>query len=282
MYMPKSLKKGETEQKMEYLFYLFIFIIGIVFGSFYTLAVYRIPKKEDILHTHSYCPECQHKLGFLDLIPLFSYAFLRGKCRYCGKKIRPRYFIIEFISGCFFVALAYLMKFNVENLTAIKAIDFSFMVLYFTYIILMAGIDKENRQIQKGVNIYGIAISIGYMIYLYIIEEPSIYRYGIYLMFSIVCLGLDSITFRKYAKHTYIYGLIITTIIMAIFTGEFVMYETVLTVLLAIAIYVAIKKIQNKRKKDKEPVFQKMQIGYMLGIANIAFFLFVMFCQRTF
>ena len=67
---------------MDYILYLIIFAMGITFGSFYTLAIYRIPKTEDILHTHSYCPNCQHKLGFWDLIPLFSYAFLGGKCRY--------------------------------------------------------------------------------------------------------------------------------------------------------------------------------------------------------
>ena len=41
--------------------YIIIFIIGTLFGSFYTLAVYRIPKRQDITHTHSYCPNCNHK-----------------------------------------------------------------------------------------------------------------------------------------------------------------------------------------------------------------------------
>ena len=46
---------------MEIFFYLIIFMIGITFGSFYTLAVYRIPNGQDITHTHSYCPKCKHK-----------------------------------------------------------------------------------------------------------------------------------------------------------------------------------------------------------------------------
>ena len=96
---------------MDYILYIFIFAIGITFGSFYTLAVYRIPKTQDILHTHSYCPKCGHKLGFFDLIPLFSYIFLGAKCRYCGDKIRPRYFIIELLSGLFFMLLSFLMNF---------------------------------------------------------------------------------------------------------------------------------------------------------------------------
>ena len=136
---------------MDIFFYIIIFIIGILFGSFYTLAVYRIPKGQDITHTHSYCPKCEHKLGFLDLIPVFSYIFLGGKCRYCKEKIRPRYFIIEIISGIFFVIVAYLMGLSIEKLNIISIIDYAFIVLYFTFIVLMAGIDKEKVKINKSV-----------------------------------------------------------------------------------------------------------------------------------
>ena len=92
---------------MNAIFYIAIFIIGTVFGSFYTLAVYRIPKRQDITHTHSYCPKCEHKLGFFDLIPVWSYIFLGGKCRYCKEKIRPRYFILEALSGILFFSIIY-------------------------------------------------------------------------------------------------------------------------------------------------------------------------------
>ena len=129
---------------MEIIFYILIFIIGSLFGSFYTLAIYRIPKKQDITHTHSYCPNCNHKLGLLDLIPIFSYIFLLGKCRYCKEKIRPRYLIIEILSGVLFLLIAYLTNFNLETLSTSTIIQYSFMVLYITFIILMAGIDKEK------------------------------------------------------------------------------------------------------------------------------------------
>ena len=107
---------------MEALFYILIFIIGITFGSFYTLSVYRIPKGEDLTHTHSYCPNCKHKLNIFDLIPVFSYIFLGGKCRYCKQKIRPRYLILETISGLFFVIIAYLMGLSIYSLEITKII----------------------------------------------------------------------------------------------------------------------------------------------------------------
>ena len=131
--------------------YIIIFIIGTLFGSFYTLAVYRIPKRQDITHTHSYCPNCNHKLGFLDLIPILSYIFLGGKCRYCKQKIRPRYLILEATSGFFFVVMAILMGLGIYNLDKFIIIEYVFFVLYFTFIVLMAGIDKEYRTINKPV-----------------------------------------------------------------------------------------------------------------------------------
>ncbi len=122
---------------MNLFLYLLLFMIGTLFGSFYTLAVYRIPKRQDIIHTHSYCPNCNHKLGFLDLIPIISYLFLKGKCRYCKQKIRPRYLILEMLSGMLFVLIAFLMKFNMENLNGIMVAQYCFLILYMTFIILI-------------------------------------------------------------------------------------------------------------------------------------------------
>lgn len=264
---------------MDFIFYILIFIIGTVFGSFYTLAVYRIPKRQDITHTHSYCPKCEHKLGFWDLIPVWSYIFLGGKCRYCKEKIRPRYFILETMSGIIFLAVAYFMKLNIENITIIKLVDYGFFVLYFTFIVLMAGIDKEKREINRSVLAYGIILSILYMIYLYIIEKTSMYRYIIYLVAYMLILLIDNITLKKYAKNKYIFGLILATIIMAIITGEYVAYESVIIVAIAIIIDTIINKVKSRNKAKKENYIQKEQIGYMLGISNMIIFMFILICN---
>ena len=268
---------------MDAIFYILIFAIGILFGSFYTLAVYRIPKTEDITHTHSYCPSCGHKLGFWDLIPLFSYIFLGAKCRYCKEKIRPRYFIIELLSGVFFVSVAYLMDFNIHNLTLTKVADFTFLVLYFTFVVLMAGIDKEKRKIEKSVTMYGIIISIMYMIYLCIVEKASIYRYGIYLICYIIMLIIDTVTLKKTAKNYYINGIILTIITMAIFTeGEIALYS-LLIVLLSMLIYMAIEKIKNRKKKgSKVQIGNQIKIGYCLAIANMSILILALIMNKFF
>ena len=70
----KSHKKyaflKERKRSLDIIIYFFMFTIGVVLGSFYTLAVYRIPLKQDITHTSSYWPKCNHKLNFWDLIPV--------------------------------------------------------------------------------------------------------------------------------------------------------------------------------------------------------------------
>lgn len=266
---------------MDILFYVIIFIMGITFGSFYTLAVYRIPKKQDIIHTHSYCPNCNHKLNIFDLIPIFSYIFLGGKCRYCKQKIRKRYLILETISGIFFVVVAYLVGLNIYNLEIAKVIEYGFFVLYFTFIILMAGIDKENREINKPVLMYGIIISIMYIVYLYIIEKTSIYRYVIYLVLFILLLLLDIINLRKHARNNYTYSILMVIIIMAIFTGEYITISSVITTLFAMSIYLLLKKLKNLgNKKTNKQYNSEIKIGLYLSIFNIVYFIMVLaFCR---
>ena len=102
--------------------YCIFLIMGAVIGSFCTLAVYRIPIGKDIIHERSFCPNCNHRLEFIDLIPIVSYIFLKGKCRYCGKKIRIRYFIMEFFSGLIFLLLALSLNFSFETVEIEKYI----------------------------------------------------------------------------------------------------------------------------------------------------------------
>lgn len=155
---------------METIIYIIIFIIGALFGSFYTLATYRIPKHQDIIHTRSYCPKCNHKLGFFDMFPIFSYIFLGGKCRYCKNPISPRYLILEVFSGLLFVTLFYLMEIDIYNIELTKIIGFGFMSLLVSYLVITIWIYIENKKIEKSVNIYGICVIVLYIVYLCILH----------------------------------------------------------------------------------------------------------------
>lgn len=79
------------------------FLFGTVFGSFFNCMAWRIAHHESVLKGRSHCAVCGHTLGIADLIPVFSWLLLRGRCRYCKEKISPRYVAAELVCGCGFV-----------------------------------------------------------------------------------------------------------------------------------------------------------------------------------
>lgn len=86
---------------------IFIGCMGFIIGSFLNVCIYRIPERRTVVKGHSMCMSCGHTLGPLDLVPLFSWIFLRGKCRYCKAPIASRYAIIEGVTGICFALLAW-------------------------------------------------------------------------------------------------------------------------------------------------------------------------------
>lgn len=102
---------------------IFIFIIGLIFGSFYNVVGYRLPKNMSIAFPPSHCTNCNHKLKFYELIPIISYIFLGGKCKICRKKISITYPFFELLTGTLFL-LAYLsFGLNLKFLIAITFIS---------------------------------------------------------------------------------------------------------------------------------------------------------------
>ncbi|MGL6104671.1 prepilin peptidase [Romboutsia sp.] len=92
---------------MQTYFTIISFIIGTIFGSFYNVCIYRIPEKQSIATPPSHCYNCNTRLKPKDLIPILSWTLLKGKCRYCGQKISPRYALVELLTGILF-AVVYL------------------------------------------------------------------------------------------------------------------------------------------------------------------------------
>jgi len=174
---------------MEIIIYTFMFIIGTLLGSFYTLAVYRIPLKQDITHTRSYCPKCNHRLNFWDLIPVLSYLFLGGKCRYCNDKIRPRYLVLELLSGIAFLLFSISLNINILEIDYVKIATLIYGTMFFSTIFITIGIYKEHKRIEKSVFNFGIISSFIYIVYLYILNR-SIYRYIIYISALIIIVFL--------------------------------------------------------------------------------------------
>jgi len=93
-------------------FYSIIFLFGISIGSFLNVVIYRLPKNESLTKRASHCMTCGEKIRIIDLIPVFSWLFLRGKCRKCKEKISPRYLIVETLTGLSFMLVFFVMNIN--------------------------------------------------------------------------------------------------------------------------------------------------------------------------
>ena len=90
---------------MEIISIAFFAALGLVVGSFLNVCIDRLPAGQSIINPPSHCPSCQQRLAGKDLIPLFSYIWLRGRCRYCGVSIPKRVFLLELSTGIIFALL---------------------------------------------------------------------------------------------------------------------------------------------------------------------------------
>jgi leader peptidase (prepilin peptidase)/N-methyltransferase len=99
------------------------FLYGLIFGSFFNVVGLRIPKKESIVHPPSHCTICDRRLTIKDLVPVFSYVFLKGKCRGCGTKIHWVYPVMELVTGLLFAFAYYQLGFTLELAVALLFIS---------------------------------------------------------------------------------------------------------------------------------------------------------------
>ena len=132
-------------ETMTYLIYALIFIFGITIGSFLNVCIYRIPRGETVVTTPSHCMTCGHKLSWFELLPLFSYIFLGGRCRSCKSHISPQYPIIEGLNG-----FLYVLVFAVNGLNVISII----YALFTSALIVLTVIDWRTYEIPISINIF--------------------------------------------------------------------------------------------------------------------------------
>lgn len=127
--------------------WVFVFIFGSVIGSFLNVVIYRTPLKQSIITEPSHCFTCGNRLKWYDMFPIFSWIILRGKCRFCGAKISPRYMVMESIG-----AVSYLAAYIVYGLSW----EFAVACVLFAVLIALSGIDIDHFEIP-----YWCSITVG-------------------------------------------------------------------------------------------------------------------------
>jgi len=136
---------------MDLYLYTLIFITGTLIGSFLNVCIYRIPENKSIVSPPSSCSECGHRLGFLDLIPVLTYVFNRGRCRYCGAKYSVQYPLIELLNGIFYLLVFY--KYGLEWISVMHCITISLLIVIFM-------IDLRYKIIPDSLVIFGLLYTI--------------------------------------------------------------------------------------------------------------------------
>lgn len=111
---------------------ILLFLFGLSVGSFLNVVIYRSKIKKSIFRPQSFCPQCKHKLSWYDLIPVLSFILLRGKCRYCQKKISLQYPLVEIACGVLFV-LFYLKSLTFNWALAFNLFFVSILIIIFVY-----------------------------------------------------------------------------------------------------------------------------------------------------
>ena len=124
---------------------IIVFLFGITVGSFLNVLIYRIPKKEEFVKTRSHCMSCGYQLQWYDLIPIFSWLSLGGKCRKCKSKISAQYPLIELLNG-----ILWLLSFLFYDLS-ITTLLFCGL---FSSLIALSVIDFRTYEIPVGFNIF--------------------------------------------------------------------------------------------------------------------------------
>lgn len=128
-----------------------IMIIGAILGSFANVCIYRIPRKESILYPPSHCPQCGSNLRAKDLVPLLSFLWLGGRCRYCKVVVPIRYFLVELLMTLGFMGL-WMVSDSVGQ--------FIWYVGNFFVLLVLGFIDLEHMILPNSLIIIGILFGL--------------------------------------------------------------------------------------------------------------------------
>lgn len=142
-------------------------IFGLIIGSFLNVCIYRIPAGRNVAKGHSMCMDCGHNLGVLDLVPVFSWLFLRGKCRYCGSPIASRYAKIEGLTGLVFISIALLRSdwifmpwYEFSTAHVVNMIKFLLLLVLGAVVIVTTMVQFDHGKGLKGAVLTVIGIGV--------------------------------------------------------------------------------------------------------------------------
>ena len=206
---------------MDLFYFIIFFFLGTLMGSFYTVVGTRLPNKENFITTRSHCDYCHHSLSLLDMVPILSYLFLRGRCRYCGKEIKSLSTSMEIFTGVLFAFSYYVFGFSYELFIALGIVSM-FIILSVSDILYLI-IPDEILIFFAGYFLIVITLQYG------VLAALSSIVSGLFLFITMYLIMLvGNFLFKKETlgggdiKMMFVFGLILSPLlgITAIFLGS--------------------------------------------------------------
>ncbi len=243
----------------------FLFFFGLSVGSFLNCTIYRISVNEKP-KGRSYCPKCKHKLSSKDLIPLLSYIFLKGRCRYCKEKVSLEYPLVELFTGLLFVFVFYFSGFfEVETLSLFVAIDIIFISTVLFFLILIFVYDLKHYIIPDFANFSLIGISFFYLTLLSFLESSwEMFFSGLFSALGVFLFFFLLFYFTK-GK-----GMGFGDVKFVVFMGFFLGFPNILVALfisffLGAIIGLALISIKKKKIKSQVPFAPFLIVGTLVA-----------------
>jgi len=143
------------------LLHIVIFLYGLLIGSFLNVCIYRIPRKESIIVTRSHCMECGDTLRNRDLIPVFSYLLLRGRCRSCGSRISIQYPIVELTNGLLYVLIFLTRGYSLETVAGFSYNIVTLLIcITASTLLVLSVIDFRTYEIPPKINLVLLVLGL--------------------------------------------------------------------------------------------------------------------------
>ena len=240
---------------MNIVFYIVIFLIGVIIGEFWNEQVTELPQKLDLKKTHYSNKKNE------EIITNITYAVIGG--------------IISLI-------LALTLKITPQKFDIVNLIIYIFTMLYMSTLVIIAGIDKNYSKIDKKMLAYGVVTSMVYMIYISIIAPESIYLNLGYLLIYTILLLIDAFLLRKFAKDSYIINLLILIAITLVYSNFIIVTYTLVMTLIGVLVYIFILNVQKKKNGNKKIKINEIPFGYFISASNIIILFMVRILESYF
>ena len=166
----------------------FIFIYGLLVGSFLNVCIYRIPLNKTVVHGRSFCPNCHSLIPWYLNIPLFSYLFLKGRCKSCQMPISPIYPAVELLNAVLWLMAYHVYGFSAQGIT---------IAILFSVMIIIASIDFKYQIIPDSLVTIIVFIGVFCDVFVTVVYGQPWYMGVLGLFAASIPLYLLSLIFKN-------------------------------------------------------------------------------------